>query len=85
MNFKQVSKLKTAELKVYLENLNSKEIARLMKECVRNYPVDVKKWTEKNNKKACKRLRTRSVLFGKLAKAFRAKSIAEIKQNEFVH
>jgi hypothetical protein len=85
MDFNDVSKLKTKELMIYLNNLNSKELSYLLLECISNYPKDVKKWAEKNNKIASLRLRTRSVLFCKIAKVFRAKSIKEIKQSEFVY
>ena len=85
MDFNEIAKLKTKELKEKLNNMSSKEIVHLLVTCVENFPVDAKKWADKDNRKASRRIRSRSVLFGKIAKVFRAKSIAEIKQDEFVH
>ena len=80
----ELEKMSASDVKEMISKADSKMLAELIKEVVSTFDTDVDKWVIKHNKSAARRLRTKTVLLDKLGKAFRQKSVAELKENDFV-
>ncbi len=80
----ELEKMSASDVKEMISKADSKMLAELIKEVVSTFDADVDKWVIKHNKSAARRLRTKTVLLDKLGKAFRQKSVAELKENDFV-
>jgi len=80
----ELERMSAGDVKEMISKADSKMLAELIKDVVSTFDGDVDKWVNKHNKSAARRLRTKTILLDKLGKAFRQKSIAELKENDFV-
>ena len=77
-------RLRVSEVEDVFLRMDSKQIAKVVKQLAEDMLLDCDKWADKGQRLAAKRLRKRLNILRRAYSPFRRKSIYEAKENDFI-